>query len=94
MWRACVTAGLIGLVVAAPAGAAETTAWSPQGFDVDTANLVRRSNVVLERPPALATQSMPLGNGRLGAAVWTADGFPRVLPAEDRARWQALAFGG
>ena len=81
--RALVTAGLIGLVAAAPAAAAETTAWSRSGFDADTANLVRRSNVVLERPPALATQSMPLGNGRLGAAVWAADGFTAQLNRTD-----------
>ena len=81
--RALVLAGLIGLVAAAPAGAAETTAWSRHGFDVDTANLVRRSNVVLERPPALATESMPLGKGRMGAAVWAPDGFTAQLNRTD-----------
>ena len=80
--RALVTAGLITLV-AAPAAAAQTTAWSRHGFDVDTANLVRRSNVVLERPPALATQSMPLGNGRMGAAVWADEGFTAQLNRTD-----------
>jgi hypothetical protein len=82
MLRALALAGVIGLTAAAPA-AAETTAWSPHGFDVDTANLVRRSNVVLERPPEAPTQSMPLGNGRLGAAVWAQDGFTAQLNRTD-----------
>jgi hypothetical protein len=82
--RALVAAGLIGLVAAAaPAADAQTTAWGRHGFDVDTANLVRRANVVLERPPQLATQSMPLGNGRLGVAVWAEDGFTAQLNRTD-----------
>ncbi len=83
MLRTLVLAGLIGLVAAVPAAAQQTTAWSRHGFDVDTANLVRRSNVVLERPPSLATQSMPLGNGSLGAAVWAAGGFRAQLNRTD-----------
>jgi hypothetical protein len=80
--RALVAVGVIGLVAAAPA-AADTTAWSRHGFDVDTPNLVRRSNVVLERPPAAGTQSMPFGNGRLGAAVWAQNGFTAQLNRTD-----------
>jgi hypothetical protein len=83
--RALVTAGLIGLGLAAtvPAARADTTAWSRHGFDVDTADVVRRSNIVLERPPALATQSMPVGNGVMGAAVWAGNGFTAQLGRTD-----------
>ena len=83
--RALVTAGVIGLMAAAsaPAASAQSTAWSPHGFDVDSANVVRRSNIVLERPPALATQSMPLGNGAMGVAVWAKDGFTAQLNRTD-----------
>ena len=79
---ALVTAGLIGLVLAAPAGA-DTTAWSRHGFDVDTGKVVRRSNIVLDRAPVLATQSMPVGNGVMGAAVWAQDGFTAQLGRTD-----------
>ena len=79
---ALVTAGLIGLVAAAPASA-ETTAWSRHGFDVDTSNVVRRSNIVLDRAPVLATQSMPVGNGVMGAAVWAQNGFTAQLGRTD-----------
>ena len=82
--RALAAAGVIAVMAGAPAVAgADTTAWSRQGFEVDTANVVRHSDVVLERPPALATQSMPLGNGALGAAVWAADGFTAQLNRTD-----------
>ena len=83
--RAVVAAGLIGLASAAvvPAARADTTAWSRHGFDVDTANVVRRSNIVLDRAPIQATQSMPIGNGVLGAAVWARDGFTAQLERTD-----------
>jgi hypothetical protein len=83
--RALVTVGLVGLASAAvvsPAGA-DTTAWSRHGFDVDTANVVRRSNIVLDRAPAQGTQSMPLGNGVMGAAVWAQSGFTAQLERTD-----------
>ncbi|MFB9833613.1 glycosyl hydrolase family 95 catalytic domain-containing protein [Actinoallomurus acaciae] len=56
-----------------------TTAWHRGSFAVDTANVVRRSDAVLTRPNTDPRQSMPLGNGTLGAAVWAANGFTAQL---------------
>ena len=63
----------------APAVAAPTTAWNNNHFDVDVANLVRRSNIIVQAAPATGPQSMPVGNGTLGAAVWAANGFTAQL---------------
>jgi hypothetical protein len=69
-------------VPAAPAHGA-TTAWSGNQFQVDTSNLVRRSNIVLGRAPTLAKQSMDLGNGSFGVAAWAANGFTAQLNRAD-----------
>jgi alpha-L-fucosidase 2 len=61
----------------------QTTAWSQGNFVVDPANVVERSNIVLGSPNTAANQSMPLGNGRLGAAVWAASGFTAQLNRVD-----------
>ena len=67
-----------------PAAAAPgTTAWQNGTFVVDTPNLVRRSDVVLGRANAAPAESMPLGNGALGAAVWAANGFTAQLNRTD-----------
>src|SRR6478736_6350038 len=74
------------LICAAAAGGpahAATTAWSGGAFNVDTANLVRRSNIVLGRAPALPRQSMDLGNGSFGVAAWAANGFTAQLNRAD-----------
>ncbi|HZC73533.1 MAG TPA: LamG domain-containing protein [Jatrophihabitans sp.] len=74
---------------AAEAPAAQlTTAWSSTGggnghFAVDTADLVRSSDVVLDAQPAQGKQSMPLGNGSFGAAVWAQNGFTAQLNRVD-----------
>jgi hypothetical protein len=65
-----------------------TTAWTPIGggnghFALDPANLVRSSNIVLDAQPAQGKQSMPLGNGSFGAAVWAAEGFTAQLNRDD-----------
>jgi hypothetical protein len=60
-----------------------TTAWQSGRFEIDTPNLVRRSDVVLGQPNTAATQFMPLGNGTLGAAVWAAGGFTAQLNRTD-----------
>ena len=60
-----------------------TTAWRDGQFVVDTPNVVRRSNIVLGRPNVDPTESMALGNGTLGAAVWAADGFTAQLNRGD-----------
>ncbi|MFB6724695.1 hypothetical protein ACFCV3_31250 [Kribbella sp. NPDC056345] len=63
--------------------AAGTTAWHNGSFVVDTQNVVRRSNVVLQSANPAPADSLPLGNGALGAAVWAADGFTAQLNRTD-----------
>jgi hypothetical protein len=68
------------LAAAAPAVAAPgTTAWQNGHFVVDTPNVVCRANIVLGKPKTAPAQSVPLGNGTLGAAVWAANGFTAQL---------------
>src|SRR5215218_9421247 len=76
-------AALICAAVTAASAPAATTAWNAGQFKVDTPNLVRRSNVVLGRAPLLPRQSMNIGNGALGAAVWAANGFTAQLNRAD-----------
>jgi len=44
---------------------------------------MHRSDIVLERPNRDASQAMPLGNGRLGVAVWAAEGLTAQLNRAD-----------
>lgn len=60
-----------------------TTAWKNGRFHVDVAGVVSRSDIVLGRPNEEAGQAMPLGNGRLGVAVWSADGLTAQLNRAD-----------
>src|SRR5438876_3669778 len=55
--------------------ATDTTAWQNGQMAMDTAGVVQRSNVILQSPNSQPTQSMPLGNGVLGAAAWSASGL-------------------
>src|SRR4051794_26395243 len=81
---AWLVAGLTGLVIAAPAAqAAPSTAWMGDHFEVDTANVVRRANIILGSPPLTGPQSMAIGNGQLGAAVWAAGGFTAQINRTD-----------
>ena len=77
----CVSVLTVGASTAHAAG--PTTAWHAGQFKVDTANLVRRSNIVLGRAPLLARQSMNLGNGSFGVAAWAANGFTAQLNRAD-----------
>lgn len=52
-------------------------------FSFDVPNIVRRSNIVLGKPNTLPQQSMALGNGTLGAAVWAAGGLTAQLNRAD-----------
>lgn len=61
----------------------KTTAWRDGRFDVDTAAVISRSAIVLGRPNTLASEAMPLGNGSLGVAVWSAEGFTAQLNRAD-----------
>lgn len=74
-----VTAGTQPAVVTGPI----TTAWHDGRFVVDPAGVVSRSDIVLARPNTDATAAMPLGNGRLGAAVWAAGGMTVQLNRSD-----------
>jgi hypothetical protein len=61
----------------------DTTAWRGGQMQVDTPGVVSRSDLVLEDPAWREEQSMPLGNGRLGAAVWNRDGLTVQLNRND-----------
>jgi alpha-L-fucosidase 2 len=60
-----------------------TTAWKSGYFAVDTAGLLSRSDIVLTQPNPLPEEAMPMGNGRLGVAVWSAGGFTAQLNRAD-----------
>lgn len=75
--------GLWMMVLTFVAHGADTTAWRGDRFHVDVAGVISRSDIVLGRPNLLATQAMPLGNGRLGVAVWSANGLTAQLNRAD-----------
>ena len=60
-----------------------TTAWKDGKFRLDVKNIVGRSDIILLRANTDKTEAMPLGNGRLGAAVWSEDGYTAQLNRED-----------
>jgi len=60
-----------------------TTAWKDGRFRLDVKNVVGRSDIILQRANTDKTEAMPLGNGRLGAAVWSEDGYTAQLNRED-----------
>jgi hypothetical protein len=62
---------------------AKTTAWRAGAFHVDTASVVGRSDVVLGRANREAREAMPLGNGSLGVAMWSEEGFTAQLNRGD-----------
>ncbi|HWG24656.1 glycosyl hydrolase family 95 catalytic domain-containing protein [Actinospica sp.] len=69
---------------ATPAAAASlTTAWQNGAFSTNVGGVVSRSDVVLGQPNSAAAQSLPLGNGSLGAAAWAANGFTAQLNRSD-----------
>jgi hypothetical protein len=64
-------------------GSEGTTAWRNGQFNIDTAGVVGRSDIVLQRLNSRPEQAMPLGNGRLGVAVWSEGGFTAQLNRGD-----------
>lgn len=68
-----------------PGSAAEpvATAWKDGRFVTDPAGVVSRSDIVLAKPNTDPAQSMPLGDGQLGAAVWAANGMTIQLNRAD-----------
>ena len=80
---------LLGLATMQPNALAQgdkyvsTTAWKGGHFAVDAAGLLSRSDIVLGKPNTQLGEAMPMGNGRLGIAVWAADGFTAQLNRAD-----------
>jgi hypothetical protein len=60
-----------------------TTAWHDGKFQVDVAGVLSRSSVILSQPNMKANQALPLGNGRLGVAVWSENGLTAQLNRVD-----------
>jgi hypothetical protein len=73
---------LVGLPLLAQAGKA-TTAWREGRFQVDRKQVVGRSDIILQRPNEAPHSAMPLGNGRLGLAVWAQEGYTAQLNRGD-----------
>jgi len=71
------------LVSTSVTAAFSQTAWQNGAFHADTQAVIGRSDIVLARPNLDRTEAMPLGNGRLGIAVWSADGFTAQLNRND-----------
>jgi alpha-L-fucosidase 2 len=59
------------------------TAWKDGRFHINFAGVIGRSDIVLGQPNVQAGQALPLGNGALGVAVWSADGFTAQLNRAD-----------
>ncbi len=72
-----------GLSAAQSAAPQATTAWHEGKFQVDVPGVMGRSDIVLGRPNLEAGEAMPLGNGRLGVAVWSGDGLTAQLNRND-----------
>lgn len=69
-----------------PSGDAEAGVVGPPVstvFSIDTANVVRRANIVLGQANTALQDSMALGNGTLGIAEWAAGGFTAQLNRAD-----------
>ncbi len=56
---------------------------SSELFAVDVASVVGRSDIVMQRPNLKREEAMPLGNGRLGVAVWSENGLTLQLNRAD-----------
>jgi alpha-L-fucosidase 2 len=52
-------------------------------WDAPPRKVVSRSDIFVGQPNVLPSQAMPLGNGRLGVAVWAADGMTLQLNRSD-----------
>ncbi|HWM69259.1 MAG TPA: hypothetical protein VNO35_21905, partial [Steroidobacteraceae bacterium] len=68
------TLALLALIAIAPL---------PASASVNVADTVSRSDIFVGQPNILPTQAMPLGNGRLGVAIWAADGLTLQLNRAD-----------
>jgi alpha-L-fucosidase 2 len=62
---------------------AQDSAWRDGSFYIDAPGVVGRSDIYLGQPNRKPSEAMPLGNGRLGVAVWSADGLTAQLNRAD-----------
>src|ERR1035438_9898091 len=60
-----------------------STAWRQGAFHIDRKAIVERSDIILQSPNESPGTAMPLGNGRLGLAVWAQDGYTAQLNRGD-----------
>jgi hypothetical protein len=60
-----------------------STAWRQGVFHIDRKAIIERSDIILQRPNESPKAAMPLGNGRLGLAVWAQDGYTAQLNRGD-----------
>ena len=63
--------------------ATATTAWQNGSFALNRSGVVAESDIVLGAANTASSQSLPLGNGSLGAAAWAANGFTAQLNRSD-----------
>jgi alpha-L-fucosidase 2 len=68
--------------VAAQNGAT-SAAHSRTFYQIDRRGVVEHSDIILQKPNDSPQSAMPLGNGRLGIAVWAQDGFTAQLNRGD-----------
>src|SRR5450631_930348 len=73
---------LAATLVSAQSGKA-TTAWKDGSFHIGREGIVGRSDIILQKPNLDPPQAMPLGNGRLGLAVWADGGYTAQLNRGD-----------
>ena len=82
--RMAVCASIVLYALSASSQKADKTFVRADGnLKVDVAGVIGRSNIVLARPNRDSSEAMPLGNGRLGIAVWSADGLTAQLNRGD-----------
>jgi len=83
-WSAGLLAGICAFhALAAPPPSAASTAWHDGSFHIDVPGVLHRSDIFLGRANTDASEAMPLGNGRLGVAVWEANGLTAQLNRAD-----------
>ncbi len=74
---------LISVCLGLSCGALSSGAQQDSSLRVNMAGVIGRSDIVLGQPNLQSDNAMPLGNGRLGIAVWSADGMTLQLNRGD-----------
>ena len=78
---------LFAALLASPSANAQSmgpeTARSNGQYRIERQGIVERSDIVLQSPNEKPSEAMPLGNGRLGVAVWAEDGLTAQLNRGD-----------